>query len=550
MRVSAFVVAFVVGVLGAVSCSPTKKCTPASCSTGCCTANDTCDPGTSTSSCGSAGNACDKCVANQLCTAGKCEAVSGVGGGSSGGGTSGGGTTGGGTAADEISGTYQLIWGWDADGGRSAVISDFSHATVGLWYRDAGMPDFKKGIGNDDGTFVIREVPAGEVTVQLDHRYFVTTARRLAFDSFIGARKDAEPATQESTLRLTMRGLEPIDPNANRSAFFFTQGESLVANLENVARPVTPAGATSVESDLNWVAVTDGLGIGLPDSSKGDKGWALQFHTTTTDGGTNTSIIRFAEFPALTLANGGTTDAVADLVSPTGQPLTVTFDKPAFTALRASFGRSAGLGYFSFSLGTSPAPAPHTMIGQTAITLASAVEDETATLPSVNVAGSFPSTWGRTLAVAYLVPQARSMLADGGSPTSFSGGLSVSDLPANLTGMQSPTLTQVRGAQISARNFIEDQTGVGTTPTVTWMAPTTGTVSSYRLTINRLNTSGSAAEIWRIYTPNPSVTVPPGILVANTAYVFELEALSFGQGGITFTLPYRYSNVVSGVIRP
>ncbi len=386
--------------------------------------------------------------------------------------------------------------------------------------------------------------------MQLDHRYFVTTARRLVFDSFNGGRKDAVPATQESTLRLTMRGLEPTNTNSNRAGFFFTQGGDIVTGLETVARPATPAGSTSIESDLDWVAVTNGVGVGLPDSAKGDKGWALQFHTNTTDAGSNTSLIRVAEFPAITLANGGSADAVAALTSPTGQPFTVTFDKPAFTALRGSFGRTAGTGFFSFSHGTSPTPAPHTIVGQAVVTLGSAVDDETATLPSLALATTFPSTWGRTVSAAYIVPQPRSILPDGGSPTSFSGGLSVSDLPAAFASALSPRLTPVRGAQISARNFIEDQTGVGTTPTVSWMAPATGMVSTYRLSINRLDTSGTEAEIWRIYTPNPSVTLPPNILVANNAYVFELEALAFGQGGISFTLPYAYSNVVSGVIRP
>ena len=82
------------------------------------------------------------------------------------------------------------------------------------------------------------------------------------------------------------------------------------------------------------------------------------------------------------------------------------------------------------------------------------------------------------------------------------------------------------------------------------MAPSTGTVSSYRVSINRLDTSGNVAELWRIYTPNIGVTLPPGILVAGSAYVFELEALSFGQGGISFTLPYASSSVISGVFRP
>ena len=546
MRLFAFAVSFTVGVIGAVSCTPVKKCTAATCS-GCCTSTDTCDMGNTSTSCGKGGALCDRCVGAQLCTAGACVGGTGVGGGS-GGGNSGGGA-GGSASGGELTGTYQELWGWDGDGGRTATLANFGRLSVGVWYRDGGTFDYVRGLSEDAGTFIVRDVPAGEVTLRLDHRYFVTTQRRLNFDSFNGGRLDASPATTESLLSLTMRGLEPTNADTNRAGIFFTQASGLVSNLENAAMPATPAGATSIEADLDWAGVTRGIGHGLPDSAKGDLGYAVQYHTTITDAGSNTTLIRSAAFGPVTLTNGGTADAVAMMTAPPAQPLTLNFDKAAFTGLRGSFGRDSAAGDFGVQVATSPSAAPHRFVGQAVISIASALATETTATPTLNVPNAFPATWGKTVFAYYLVDQNRSP-TDGGTPTVFNGGLTITDVPEGLTGSVTPRLTAVRGAQIEGRNFVEDQAGIGLTPTLAWMAPTTGTVSSYRVSINRLNTSGTVAELWRIYTPNIGVTLPPGILTMGNAYVFELEALSFGQGGISFTIPYASSSVVSGVFRP
>lgn len=544
MRFAAFSISFVLGVVGAVSCSPSKKCTPASCS-GCCSANDTCETGGATTACGSAGALCDRCVGAQLCVAGKCEGGTNTGGGS-GGGTAGG-MGGGSSTGTELTGTYQEMWGWDADGGRTATIKNFSRARVGVWYRDGGSPDFIRGIGNDDGTFVVRDVPAGEVTLQLDKRFFVTTARQLAFDSFIGGRKDAVQATSESTLRLTMRGLQPISTTSS-TGFFFTQLGGTANNLENVARPVTPAGATSIESDLDWAQLSTALGYGLPDSSKGDKGYAYQNATVTTDAGSFSSLVRAGEFNMVTLVNGGTADAIVDLTATQTAPYSLNVDRAAFTALRGSFGRSAGVAEWQVQVGTSPSAPPFRFSGQGVVTLASAAlkETEPVTLP---VPSPFPGSWGREVFMTFVVPQLRQP-TDAGTPTEFFGGVSLGDAAERLTGTIAPRLGPVRGAQIANRNFVEDQSGVTTTPSLSWMAPSTGVANSYRVSISRIDDSGQVQDLWRVYTPSLAVTIPPGVLVMGNVYVLELEALSFGEGSISFTLPFARSVVVSGVIRP
>jgi hypothetical protein len=545
MRVLPFTVAFAIGVLGGFACPAQKKCTPTTCM-GCCSANDTCESGASTSACGANGSACDRCISTQLCAAGRCEAVGGTGGGSAGGGAAGGGA-----ASDELTGTFRVLLGWNGDAGVVAALADPPRATVGVWFRDGGTPDFKRGFANADGTFVVRDVPPGEVTLQLNRTYVVTSARRLSLDFTRGGR-NAPLATMESTLRVTVRGLDAIGPGKT-VGFFFDQATRGLTNLENFGMPSTPAGSTSIEAaEFNWKVLSDNFGQGLPDSTQGDQGWAIQYAETRTDAGTSSYLARVGPFAPVTLANGGSAETLATVAATAGTPFTLTFDRPAYTAFRASLGRDAPPGRFSFRSAISPASSPRGRGGDFAVTLASADWIETEPAPSVPVGSGFPSSWGQVVNAAYFVTQDRSLLPDGGSPTRFFGTVGVVDLPENVTGTVGVRLGPVRGAQVSARSFLEDQTGVGLTPTVSWTAPSMGTVTTYSLVIGRLTTTGSVTQEWTIYTTNPAVTVPPGILTTGGAYVFELGANSSpaAAGPLNVVVPYAYSSVISGVIRP
>lgn len=545
MRVHALWISFVVGAVAGVACTPVKKCTPQSCQ-GCCSAQDTCEMGGSNTACGRGGALCDRCITSQLCVAGNCEAV-GSGGGSAGGGSAGGGSAGG-AAMNEFTGSYRDRWGWDGDGGLAASITDFDRSNVGVWYLDGGSPDYIRGFGRADGTFAVRDVPPGEVTLRLDRVYVVTTRRQLDFDLARGGRLDATKATAESLLRMTIRNLEPYNSTRNNALLFFTQGGG-ISNIEAAATPATAMGATSIESDLDWKRVTDALGYGLPDATKGDRGWAMQYRSLAADGGSDSFVMRGAEFGAITLANGGTADAIADLAVLPTQPLSVAFDSAGFDALRGSFGRDIATTAIGASLRTSPAAAPHRFQGLRGFAIASASLPGAQSPVALTVPTLFPSTWGRTLVTFYSVEQNRTIV-DGGTPARFAGGVTMNDPAEAAPAMITPRMTAVRGPQIAGRNFVEDQTGVGATPSLAWMAPATGTVSTYRVNIGRVLANGTTAESWVIFTSNPGVSVPPGILAAGNAYVFSIEAVQFAQGGLSFTIPSASSIVISGVIRP
>lgn len=547
MRLSVFIASFVLGVLGGIACTPAKKCTPTTC-TGCCTAEDTCEMTASAMACGKNGATCDRCVGAQVCSAeGRCEGASGGGSAGGMGGGSGGGSAGGSTSGNEITGTYQNIWGWDGDGGRTAGIAAFASAPVGVWYRDGGSPDFIRGTGTADGTFSVRNVPAGEVTLQLNRRYFVTTQRQLAFDSFVGGRRGATLATNETDVQVTVNDLEPIGGEYSLN-LFFTQSPDMYEEIAAAGRPPAAPGARSVDTVIDWQLLSQANSVALPDSTQGDRGYALQFRGITFDGGSQTRLVRSGQFPAATIANGGSGTLATTTTAAATTATAVNFARPEFEALKASFAKNAGGTFYVYGVATSPAT-NHRFVGQGIINLGVAVVDEQTPLSSVEVANEIEPGWGKSVQARYVVNVGRTA-ADGGTQVVLQGGVTQVDLPANMTGAITPRISAVRNPQIAGLNLLDDQVGVSVTPTVSWQAPTTGTVSTYRVSILRITAAGETEDLWRIYTSNPAVTVPPGVLALGGIYIFEVEALSFGGGGISFTLPYAISVVVSGVIRP
>ncbi|HET8732345.1 MAG TPA: hypothetical protein VFM45_01105, partial [Anaeromyxobacteraceae bacterium] len=94
-----------------------------------------------------------------------------------------------------------------------------------------------------------------------------------------------------------------------------------------------------------------------------------------------------------------------------------------------------------------------------------------------------------------------------------------------------PTLTMpvavvITGAGGTA-DFFGGGTGIGTTPTLSWSPPRVGTPDVYSITVTALANVGGTTRpvaIAKIYTPETSATVPPGILQAGQGYVLHVQA--------------------------
>lgn len=122
-----------------------------------------------------------------------------------------------------------------------------------------------------------------------------------------------------------------------------------------------------------------------------------------------------------------------------------------------------------------------------------------------------------------------------------------------------PIVGPVSNPAMNGTNFFFDQSGVGTTPTVTWDAPAVGTATHYRVRIDRLyvGAQGHAASELAgfFYLTGTSLTIPPNLLVPGNNYVFTIFAESLPGIDITQTpfrlsFPHGFASSLSGLITP
>jgi hypothetical protein len=102
------------------------------------------------------------------------------------------------------------------------------------------------------------------------------------------------------------------------------------------------------------------------------------------------------------------------------------------------------------------------------------------------------------------------------------------------------------------------RTGIGTTPTVAWDAPTVGTPGQYVVVIRRVFDNGGFAAsqyVATIRTAAMSVVVPPGLLETGESYTFLIAASV--ETGVDLTahpgqlgLPSGYASIVTTPAMP
>jgi hypothetical protein len=148
----------------------------------------------------------------------------------------------------------------------------------------------------------------------------------------------------------------------------------------------------------------------------------------------------------------------------------------------------------------------------------------------------------------------------GATPNQFvaKGSIHVT-LPASQSAAIASLVGSVTSPTINGQNFFNDQTGVGTTPTLNWNAPQVGVATGYRIYVYRLYaglqqapTTGLVAEF---YTAGASLTLPANIFVPGNSYYVLLTAISnpafdITQSPFRVSMPYGSADTLSGLITP
>jgi hypothetical protein len=130
-------------------------------------------------------------------------------------------------------------------------------------------------------------------------------------------------------------------------------------------------------------------------------------------------------------------------------------------------------------------------------------------------------------------------------------------LPTSTSPLK-PLAGVVSTPSVNGENFFENQSGVGITPTLSWSPPTVGAANNYRVWIYQLsNNAGNTGYnvIAAFYTQSTSLVVPPGVLSAGQAYVFEISSeyipgVNFAKTPFMNGSTNAFAQVASGVLQP
>jgi hypothetical protein len=123
----------------------------------------------------------------------------------------------------------------------------------------------------------------------------------------------------------------------------------------------------------------------------------------------------------------------------------------------------------------------------------------------------------------------------------------IEDIPsAQVTGAGSdivPLVTPVTDVMVNGMALSAPVSGTGTTPTISWTAPTTGTIVGYSVIVdqaaNSLN-STKLTELGVLFTDGTSLQIPPGIITTgqNIGYVVIITAYAI-SGYMPASAPFQ-----------
>src|SRR5262249_29691808 len=111
-----------------------------------------------------------------------------------------------------------------------------------------------------------------------------------------------------------------------------------------------------------------------------------------------------------------------------------------------------------------------------------------------------------------------------------------------------PPVSMVRSPKIDDQDLFANRSGVGLTPTLSWTAPSTGTVGFYVVSVNTLAVVGTATVLQggaTLVTRNTSLQLPAGVLTAGVPTVISIAAISFTSDRTAALLadaPFKNSN--------
>ena len=407
------------------------------------------------------------------------------------------------------------------------------------------------GSGTSSGTFTIPNVPTGFYLLQLGRTYLATSNTVVNADINQDYRSNGVLADPDTTVTFDLTNLHPWQ---STDLFEMVCPNTAAFNTFNGT-----VGDTTLTGTFPYVGV-------LSDGSEGDQNFILQLITQNVGGYPFTAAGRGFLPPRFTQQQGGDTRISGRLTAiPQTHKFEANINGADLTAQALAANPNATLTDTTIFLDVTPGSLAkgETTSGPDLVAYNYGTGQPFITtngdLGPVAYGNPFPpsgwSVWdyyGWTATVNYFAPGATNSTAIDTLTVGFDTHLPTPTNPIK------PMIGVVTKPTLNGRDFFEDQTGVGLTPTLKWSAPRVGTATFYQVQIYQLDNDGGntvQALIASLRTPSRSLTVPQGLLGAGPGYVFRIRpwyvpGLNFAKTPFMFGPTHAQADVISGMMQP
>ncbi len=414
------------------------------------------------------------------------------------------------------------------------------------------------GTGLANGTFTIPQIPKGKFWFQFGTSYVWTDEHKLDLDVYAYGRTDAVPASLSTLLTFNVTGLTPFVAS-DILQWYSTNVNSVYAYLGdlNPSNMPLPGDTAMAGTTQDWVDA----GLLLVDTTKGDEPSLTQLRSVTA--GTETYAVLSGLFkPTSLVQTDGLPTTLNGVMAPVPQDekVRMAWDRTPYATYQSQVNPSALPSFQRFVVHTPPWGTKKGFIAATADLVnfyPSSLATTSLDLGEAHFGNPFPHRWGQiysinqNYSISYLAPGAT-------HPRPIQGALSTNSLKEpkqNRPMVQA--ISPVLGATINGADAFLAQSGLTTSPTLTWSKPTNGEADAYSVAVIHLFAQGlstRAVTAATLITEKSSLTIPSGILQPGQSYVFRIRAIQADDvepSKAPFrlnTFPFATADVLSAVV--
>jgi len=454
-----------------------------------------------------------------------------------------------------VTGSYVVHWLSPA--GEVDMPVDLSHATVAVVAPPTFTPIY--GSGSVDGTFTVPGVPVGDYYFDAGGHYYVMSGDTLDLQTYFVGHPGESVVTAPTNLTFDMTSLAPWQSGDELEIYAPTDG-MLGFDLEAFAGSAAPMANDTTLTNFAW-NLENADRDPLPSN---DVATLAQLSMQTDGSRSYKSVSRTFATAPLTLSNGGNASVTGAFttVNPT-QTLTMTWDRPAFAAeLDAHDPSTASQNWSTFAITALQGASTHGVFdeGPDVLVFAPGYSTDASAITTAWPYGDpFPSEWGRIAWLRFM--KYRLIQLPGGSAAgAFSSIFQYVDLASLATQSTiEPAIGLVTTPKIGTADALTTTTitGMTTTPTLSWGAPTIGTAAKYYVNVRTVTVSNGATTLRTVAifeTTHTQVAIPPGVLQQSLTYVFEIQARASASDLVTTplvkSLPDARSTLTTAMATP